>query len=400
MSKMKLFNHQIRAIEFCQARLKDYRSVYLGLSPGLGKTGAALTLAKDYYRVAYICPPPLVINVKREMIAWDSRLVEVVPDTKIKLLSGFYDLLIVDEAHRFKNPATARFKALGQVEASSIVFMSGTPMPNNRPLDILATVHKYAKDIWPGKDYHDLLFRYCDPQLKHVTRIKRVWDFSGFSKEQEFYDKLRASWLLRIDKSAIVLPPKTESLVFIGELPRSLAALDKKAREAMESGNSGTTGPLPTYRREIGLEKAKQAIPWLEQLITDNAQSVLIFCHHREVISFLQTALSKFKPILITGGMTAKAKQESIDSFQAKKTKLGILSIEAASIGITLTAADRVIMLESSWLDGVNEQASDRAHRIGQKNSVLVQHVVLENSGDAVFLETTLKKRDLKIDNF
>lgn len=392
--------HQQTAINFCAQRLEKEKSVYLAMAPGLGKTGVALTVANDFFRVAYICPPTLVLNVEIEKKLWGAELVEVVPDTKISKLKGFYDLLIVDEAHRFKNPSTARFKAMTAVDADKVIFMSGTPMPNARPVEILPLIVKYAKDLWVGKDFSDLLFRYCSPFLKHIGRGRKVWDYTGFSYESEFYTKLQSSWLLRMKKDEINLPPKTESLMFVGKLPRTLNALDKAARKAMEDGNQGTIGPLATYRREIAIEKTKQALPWLKEVVEDNAQSVLIFCHHREVVEILEKAFKTLNPVVIIGGLSVKKKQSEVERFQRGETKLAILSIGAAGVGITMTKADRVVMLESSWLDGENEQASDRAHRIGQNNSVLVHHVVLEGSGDAVFLETALKKRDLHIDNF
>lgn len=399
---VKLFPHQEKAVNFCGIRLAKHKSAYLALAPGLGKTAVALTVARDYFRPLFICPPALAINVEKEKALWQANTVQVVTDTKIDRLNDFYDLVIVDEAHRFKTPSTARFKALKTVldRADKVIFMSGTPMPNSRPIELLTLAHRYAPDLWPGKDYHDLLFRYCDPFQRRIGRGKKAWDFSGFSNEQEFYTTLQKSWLLRMGKGEIQLPEKREALVFVGKLPRQLDALDQLARKALKAGKTDPDGHLATYRRLIGLEKANQAIQWLKQLIQDNQQSVLLFCHHREVIAYLEQELKIFNPITIIGGMSTKAKQNAVDHFQKGGTKLAILSIGAAGVGITLTKADRVVMLESSWLDGDNEQAGDRAHRIGQKNSVLVQHVVLENSGDAVFLETALKKRDLHIDNF
>lgn len=387
---------------FTNTRLAKHKSTYLALAPGLGKTGVALTAAKDYFMPLYICPPALEINVEKEKKLWRATHVRVVRDTKLDGALDFYDLVIVDEAHRFKTPSTQRFKALKRVldRADKVIFLSGTPMPNSRPIELITLAHLYAPDLWPGKDPHDLMYRYCDPFQRHIGRGKKAWDFSGFSNQQEFYDKLRASWLLRMGKDEITLPPKTESLVFVGKLPRQMEAIDKLARKALKAGKKDPDGHLATYRREIGLEKAKQALPWLKQLIQDNRQSVLIFCHHQDTIRYLEKELNNFKPITIMGGMSTKQKQDKVDFFQRGGTKLAILSIGAAGVGITLTKADRVIMLESSWLDGDNEQASDRVHRIGQKNSVLVQHVVLEDSGDAVFLEAALNKRDLHIDNF
>lgn len=400
---MNLFPNQEKALAFAKKRLECHRSAYLALAPGLGKTAVALTLARDYFRPLYICPPALGINLEREKRMWGAQHVSVETDSKLATLvsQGAYDLVIVDEAHRFKNPATARFKNLQRIlaNAEKILFLSGTPMPNSRPLELIHLT-QYAPDIWPGVSQTSLANRYCDPVRKRFGR-RIVWDYSGFVHEAEFYGKLQDSWMLRQAKEQINLPPKCESLVFVGKLPRHLHSLDAAARQAIKSGKTNDrSGHLATYRREIGLEKAKQALPWLKQMVEDSEHGVLVFCHHREVIEYLADAFKALDPAVILGGMTAKAKQDEVDRLQNRETSVAILSIGAAGVGVTLTEADRVIMLESSWLDGDNEQAGDRAHRIGQKKSVYVQHVVLEGSGDALFLETALKKRDLHLDNY
>ncbi len=101
---------------------------------------------------------------------------------------------------------------------------------------------------------------------------------------------------------------------------------------------------------------------------------------------------------MITGDVLKAKRQPLVDEFQKNpKRRLLIGNIEACGLGFTLTKATRVLFVEFSWVDGQNGQASDRAHRIGQNQSVLVQYVVLKDSFDRQRMETLLRKRALAI---
>jgi SNF2 family DNA or RNA helicase len=140
--------------------------------------------------------------------------------------------------------------------------------------------------------------------------------------------------------------------------------------------------------------KLKYVYPHIDRILLDTTEKLLIFAQHREVIEGLTTHLHQFNPIVITGSTPIKKRKGLVDEFQNDpKRRVAVFNIIAGGIGWTLTEADRVLMVEFSWRDGDNSQASDRAHRIGSKKPVLVQYVVLKDSYDAKRLSVVLNKR-------
>jgi SWI/SNF-related matrix-associated actin-dependent regulator 1 of chromatin subfamily A len=92
--------------------------------------------------------------------------------------------------------------------------------------------------------------------------------------------------------------------------------------------------------------------------------------------------------------MTDKARQEAVDRFQRRgEVRVFLGQIQAAGVGITLTAASHVVFVELEWTPGLMSQAEDRCHRIGQHDAVLVQHLVLPGSLDARLAKTLVAKQ-------
>jgi SWI/SNF-related matrix-associated actin-dependent regulator 1 of chromatin subfamily A len=103
-----------------------------------------------------------------------------------------------------------------------------------------------------------------------------------------------------------------------------------------------------------------------------------------------------YNPVALVGGMNDSTKQLAVDTFQNDPScRLFIGNIQAAGEGITLTAASHVIFVELDWAPSQMSQCEDRCHRIGQKDNVLVQHLVFENSIDAKIAKVLLKKQKI-----
>jgi len=105
-------------------------------------------------------------------------------------------------------------------------------------------------------------------------------------------------------------------------------------------------------------------------------ESVVVFCHHRAIHSLLNEKLNRFSPATIIGGQTDKFRQEQIDKFQNGETKLLIAGLRAGNVGINLTRARYVIFAELDWSPAIHQQAEDRLHRIGQKNTVFAYYLI------------------------
>lgn len=416
------FDFQLKSVEFASSRPKDLPHTYLALDPGLGKTIVARILLnrlarRQVLRCYFVTPPFLAANVKAEFDKWGTSKVElhVIADTALAneervtellwdiCLSNERSILIVDEAHRFKNEKSKRSRGLFRLARPfrRIVFLSGTPLPNSRPIELWPIVSRYAPSLF-GRNFFQFAKRYCGA---HKTFFG--WKFDGFSNKAEFKRRLFDSgFMLRLrKKDCINLPPKVESILTVGaKMPAVVSKLEREIlkRYTVEDLVQGRIARrekkdalhLAEYLRLLGTYKLKYTIPVIEALLEETNECLILFAQHKDVIAKLQRHFRKYKPCVITGETPKRKRQKVVDLFQSKSgPRLFIGNIEACGIGFTLTRATQVIMVEFSWRDGDNVQATDRAHRIGQTRSVLVRYVVLAGSVDAKRLTVVLNKR-------
>lgn len=415
--------YQIESARFALSRNRSY----LGLDPGLGKTivAALVVNALDGADFTYVCPPFLVSNVAFEFRKWclqkPSERVTILRDTMLgraKLpvpRAGRERVLIIDEAHRFKNKAAKRTKALFELARGydRIIFMSGTPMPN-RPIELYTILSFAAPENIQYMSEFQFAKQYCDAKHNGFG-----WDFSGAKNLPELRSRVQVSWeniekereakkfMLRIRKNVLDLPPKLEEVVLIADnLPPKVGALDRelvkrfggddimKAEIAAELGKSGGELHLATYRRELGRAKIDAALPFIESILEETDEAIILATWHREVAARLSQALAKYEPIVIDGSTDPKSRPALAEEFQRNaKRRVAILNIIAGGIGLNMQKATRVVFVEFSWVPGDNQQLSDRAHRIGQKGTVLCQYLVFRDSIDRAVVEAMLTKR-------
>lgn len=418
---------------------------YLALDPGLGKTPIAASIAATLHKksaigVVYICPPFLTRNTEYELKKWAPELFVlkykchdlaqtiIVADSILNREQTYFDIkkfvnycrerkvpvvLFVDEAHRFKNPEAGRTKVLFGAPKTKkakakpgivgwfdkVYYLSGTPMPN-RPIELYPVLSQSAPETIDFMTKFDYAQKYCA-----AFKGEFGWNYSGASNVTELAGKVIGKFMLRMKKDDVLkeLPPKTEEMVLIGDdLPPKLTDVDSKilkvfSPEDLMAGQFSKPGVdlhISTYRKELGIHKAKEAGLYIQALLEDTDESFLVFAIHKDVISSLQTTLKKFNPIVITGDTDMKVRHEYVKEFQSNLSRrLFIGNIQAAGTGLTLTKASRVIFAEFSWVPADNEQAADRAHRIGQRDNVFVQYLVFKNSIDRQVIETVLRKK-------
>lgn len=396
------FPFQIKAAEWMLSRNR----AYLAADPGLGKTIIAALMVNSLPRqkTAYVCPPFLVANTENEFEKWclKYRDVHIIPDTMLEKVAGYFDLLFIDEAHRFKNPSAKRTQALFKKLvpfASRVYPMSGTAMPN-RPMELYTVAKHLAPETIDFMNQFEFGMKYC-AGYKRTIGPKQIWDFSGASNMEYLGKRLKEKFMLRIKKEDVLpeLPPKQEEIVVLSDnLPSKIGKLEKVllkqySPEDLLSAQFGDPH-VSTYRRYIGEAKCNLASEFIEDILETTEESVLVFAHHVSVIQELKECLKRFDPIVVTGDVMPKNRQALVDQFQKDFfRRVFIGNIQAAGIGFTLTRATRVLFVEYSWVPAENEQASDRAHRIGQTNRVLVQYLIYKNSLDGTVMETILRKR-------
>jgi SWI/SNF-related matrix-associated actin-dependent regulator 1 of chromatin subfamily A len=129
-------------------------------------------------------------------------------------------------------------------------------------------------------------------------------------------------------------------------------------------------------------------------LLDGGVDKIVVFAHHAAVIDALMDGLKDYLPVKLDGRIGAVEKQRAVDTFQNNKDcRVFVGQMQAAGVGITLTAASNVVFVESSWVSGDIAQAVDRCHRIGQKDSVLAQFLVIRGSLEEYMLRTVVDKQ-------
>lgn len=419
------FPFQLFAVDWALIEMPTY----LALDPGLGKTIVAAMIANALDAFAfYVCPPFLETNTKEEFKKWRrySKLY-VLPDSMIhkpetiRKLQDFIGLLpkhtktvlFIDEAHRFKNEMALRTKALfGNKRTGhpgifplfdNVVFLSGTPIPNSRPKELWPILKNAAPHVF-GDNFFKFGTKYC---AGYKTEFG--WDFSGFSNKKEFKARLFRNFMLRLKKDVLNLPPKLEGLLTVGDgIPPVISKVEKKILEhyspedliegKIAAAEGAVSLHLATYLKLLGEYKLKYALPYIESILNETEESIILFAHHKEVVATLAKKLAKWKPLVITGDVHKSKRQGLVKTFQeSPEHRVFLGNIQACGVGFTLTKATRVLFIEFSWVDGENSQAADRAHRIGQNQTVQVQYVVLKDSFDRKRMELLLNKRRLAI---
>lgn len=408
------------------ATRKFPRGVLLADEMGLGKTVQAIVLANTVRaaRVLVVCPAALKINWTREISAWAvgapkirqltggyleapadwdvvSYTAAIRKDVRGFIMDQIYDLVIVDEAHYCKTVKAERSKAvigttktLGFISrAARTVFITGTPVPN-RPVESWNFIWPFVLDHFPIKtktqwDSYYGVFAHTQFGRKYV-RAKNVGDLNT---------RLRCGYMVRRMKAQVAheLPPKQHKMVVFpasigGEIKEILKEegqfnVEEVLKHAIPRGSA-----LATLRRRMGLAKVSHAVEYIDALM-EEVEKVVVFAHHTEVVEKLAESLGAYGSVVVMGSTPMLARQKAVDKFQTDPAcRVFIGNIEAAGVGLTLTAASNVVFVEHSWVPAWNVQAADRVHRIGQAESVVIHDLVVEGSLDGKVLLAGAKK--------
>jgi SWI/SNF-related matrix-associated actin-dependent regulator 1 of chromatin subfamily A len=151
---------------------------------------------------------------------------------------------------------------------------------------------------------------------------------------------------------------------------------------------------IAAIRRETGSLKVEAATRFILEETADSPEKVVVFAHHHDVLTHLAVALPG--SVKVTGESSMKNRRKAVDDFQGNpKVKYFVASIQAAGVGITLTAGARVIFVEQDWTPAMMEQAEARLSRIGQVSSVLSQYLVVHDSIDEKIANALAHKQEI-----
>lgn len=329
---------------------------------------------------------------------------------------------ILDELHYLKEPKAKRTKAVRSLVAGipRAIGLTGTPILN-RPkellsqLEVLGVVKELFGTAW------NYLQRYTDAYYNDFG-----WDFSGASNLDELQTILRSRVMVRRLKDDVLteLPAKRRQLIAIPpnkkikklldeereahqRHERTIAAYkrdvarakrlgDRAAYERAVSGLREARGvefsEMSRIRRAVGVAKVPEVIEYLRTAL-EAGEKIIVFGHHKDVIAALRAGFDG-SCVVIDGSTPVSDRQALVDRFQNDASvRLFIGNMRAAGVGITLTASSHVVFAESDWTPGVLAQAEDRSHRLGQRNSVLVTHIVWDGSLDAHMAQLVIEKQ-------
>lgn len=413
--------YQQAGIEFMVER----QNVLLADPPGLGKTiEIAGTLNQLHSpRVLIVCPASLRLNWIQELQKWLSytpESLEVVSVDSVwrkgvfsRLVATSFDFMAVDEAQYIKEMDSKRSMACAALAAKAkrVVLMTGTPV-KNRPRDAFHLLHILAPDIFP--DYRQFALRYCAAfqQTIYIKGGKKrtIWNDNGSSNLEELNDLLRSTIMLRRSKEDALpqLPKKRRQIIEVEGAPKEVKAEKtaweevcasigyEEALRQMEAGAGIAFTEMASKRKTVAISKIPFVVEHVSNLL-ESGEKVILFAHHRDVISGLADGLKDYSPVTYVGGMNEKQKDGAKRRFmEDDDCRVFIGNIQAAGTGLTLTVSSTVVFAEMSYCPSDMEQCEDRACRIGQTaGSVLVQHIVLAGSLDVTMGQKLLEKQKI-----
>lgn len=363
-----------------------------------------------------VCPESLRINWEREIQMVDPNTeIEIVHSSDsfkkltkewtifgYKTASKFVKLinpkvLIIDEAHFIKsvdnwgNPKSSRAKVLIDLSDRSeyVYALTGTPIPSKN-LDLynlLKIVKSEMYDFNSKSTFFKFANRYCDPKK---TRFGT--DYSRNSNSQELHQFLSKNMIRRIKKE--VLPHLVKQRQFIPirpKLTKEYIGIEKRLHP-LEDGDTFMSLAM-SGRRVLSKLKVDTAQDLIETILNNNEQ-VVVVTNFIETADILKEEYGKIA-CEIRGGMKDKDKQKSIDDFQEGKKQICILNMQAGGVGVTLTKAKYLIMLDYDWIPANNIQTEDRICRTGQTELCTIYYIYCDNSiFDRVFVKMLTEKSE------
>lgn len=412
---------QISGIEF----MKKYKFVLNADQPGSGKTiqtAGLINECPEIWNVLILCPASLRLNWEQELQKWlidDIGRIEVVSYDSAwreqnfsRLSSENWDLIVMDEAQYVKDGKSKRSMAAQSLAISvpRLVLLTGTPV-DNVPSDLFPLLHTLRPKMFP--DFTQFAIRYCGAFLQEITvrgRTKKVWNTSGSSNEEELQDILRSTLMIRRLKKDVLpqLPKKIRQIIEIENNEKAVKVEDRawksvceevgyaEALKQLEDGVGVAFSEMAGVRKEVALAKVPYVLDFVENLLK-SVDKIVLFAHHKDVVSALMEGLKAYNPVRLVGGMNDKDKNESVVRFQNDQSvKVFVGNIKAAGVGLTLTASSTVVFAEVVGVPAQMEQAEDRCCRIGAAvDSVLVYHLVLNGSLDVKMVRKLVEKQEV-----
>ena len=403
---------------------------------GLGKTLQTISLLNEVYQEnkdflgLIIVPSSLLYNWKEEIIKFTGItpiLVEGVASSRKKIIesqkSGFlittyqalrndieeyknriFDIVVLDEAQNIKTTTSQIKKAVMKINSKVNFALTGTPVENN------------ILELWS-------IFDFVIPgYLDSLSKFKKTYKEAIVNPNSSKINNLReiiAPFLLRRTKKEVLteLPEKMESNVFVtlsSEQKQLYLSYVKQAKKEMKKFDKNENNRIKIlailtklrqicnspalFKEDYSGEVAKiEVLKDLMPDITENGHRLLIFSQFVGTLKEIEKELANMgiEYFYIDGNVKSKERVEICNRFNDGERQVVLISLKAGGTGLNLVGADVVIHYDPWWNIAVENQASDRAYRIGQKKSVQVIKLVTEGTIEEKIIKIQEKKRQL-----
>jgi non-specific serine/threonine protein kinase len=409
---------------------------------GLGKTVQALSMLQHFaeeegsLKALVVCPTTLIYNWENEIkkftpsLTWrihhgnarakrkedfgeDNIIITTYGTLRsdIQMLMKIpFDYVVLDESQAIKNPASKVTKAAGLLKAKNRVCMSGTPLQNNT-FDIYAQMNFLNPGLLGSVEF----FR-----NEFSTPIDKL----GEQEQKEHLKKLLYPFILRRTKEQVAkdLPEKTETILFC-EMEAAQKSVYDTYRNAYRNKILGVIDEQGVGRSQLtilqGLMKLRQICDSpailnedekypnvsikLEELtreITENIgeHKALIFSQFLGMLSLIKEKLTEnnIEFEYFDGSTSAADREKAIQNFQSnEQCRVFLISLKAGGVGLNLTAADYVYIVDPWWNPAVEQQAIDRTHRIGQTKNIFAYRMICKDTIEDKILQLQERKRIL-----
>jgi len=317
------------------------------------------------------------------------------------------NMVIIDEIHKCKNPQSQQGKAILKIKTESKIAMTGTPLMNN-PMDlyiILKWLEIEKRTFWAFKN------SYCTMGGFEGREI------IGYKNLNELQIELDSIMLRRLKKDVLNLPEKIHTIDYVEMEPEQWKIYNEVKEELKQNidlikvGNNpldqlirlrqatATTNILSsTISKSAKFDRLEELV---EELVANNKKCI-IFSNWTSVVNPVFKLLKKYNPAIITGDIKeADRKKEEYKFMNDTNCKCIVGTIGAMGTGLTLTAGETVIFLDSPWNKANKEQAEDRTHRIGTISTINIITLVCKNTIDEKIekiIEQKGKMSDLLVD--
>ncbi len=413
---------------------------------GLGKTLQVISLLlseqfsyeageRERRRSLIVCPASLVYNWQKEVARFAPELhtvivtglanerKEIIRGSKEgEILITSYDLLkrdvecyqdivfaiqVIDEAQYIKNPGTQAAKGVKKITAAFKLALTGTPIENR------------LSELWSIFDYLMPGFLYTYQRFREEIEIPIIAD--GDDNKMERLQRMIRPFVLRRLKSEVLqeLPEKLEENVYAkmeGEqqalydahVQRMKQMLDGKSESEFRSEKLQILSELTRLRQICcdpallfeGYHGESAKTEMCMELIlnaVNGGHKVLLFSQFTSMLDRLAERLAKegIRYYMLTGSVGKEKRMQMVESFNDDDVPVFCISLKAGGTGLNLTAADIVIHYDPWWNVAVQNQATDRAHRIGQKNAVTVYRLVSEGTIEEKIMAIQERKAQL-----